>query len=135
MNEISKMFVSVGFGSVPSWLKPYSVLSNGEKMRVSLAYALLDNKSIIVFDEFTSVVDRNVAKVGSLCVQRTVRNSEKKFVAVTCHEDVINWLMPDWVFCTNDMQMKEIKKKDLNLNWSFLNVKEKCGECLKSIII
>ena len=31
MAEIEKMFYSVGFGSVPSWMKPYSVLSNGEK--------------------------------------------------------------------------------------------------------
>ena len=39
--DIEKMFYSVGFGSVPSWLKPYNVLSNGEKMRVDLARALL----------------------------------------------------------------------------------------------
>lgn len=31
VDEITKMFYSCGFGSVPSWLKPYSVLSNGEK--------------------------------------------------------------------------------------------------------
>ena len=31
IDDITKMFYSVGFGSVPSWLKPYSVLSNGEK--------------------------------------------------------------------------------------------------------
>lgn len=32
IDNITKMFYSVGFGSVPSWLKPYNVLSNGEKM-------------------------------------------------------------------------------------------------------
>ena len=31
VEEIEKMFYSVGFGSVPSWFKPYSVLF--EKMR------------------------------------------------------------------------------------------------------
>ena len=40
IDEISNMFFSVGFASVPSWLKPYNVLSNGEKMRVDLASAL-----------------------------------------------------------------------------------------------
>ena len=44
MEEIEKMFYSVGFGSVPSWMKPYSVLSNGEKMRVDLARALLEKE-------------------------------------------------------------------------------------------
>lgn len=39
VDEIEQMFYAVGFGSVPSWLKPYAVLSNGEKMRVDLARA------------------------------------------------------------------------------------------------
>lgn len=57
VEDISKAFYSVGFGSVPSWLKPYAVLSNGEKMRVDIARSILE-KDFIVFDEFTSVVDR-----------------------------------------------------------------------------
>lgn len=105
-SDIHKMFNSVGFSSPPSWIKPYAVLSNGEKMRVELAYTLLENKEMIVFDEFTSVVDRQVAKVGSFAVQKAVRKQEKKFIAVGCHYDVEEWLMPDWVFDTNTMTMK-----------------------------
>lgn len=59
--EITEMFYKVGFGSVPEWFKPYNVLSTGEKMRVDLARALLQQNKI-AFDEFTSVVDRTVAK-------------------------------------------------------------------------
>ena len=29
---------------------------------------------------------------------RTVRGRNLRFVAVTCHEDVIDWLQPDWVY-------------------------------------
>ena len=65
VDNITKIFNSVGFSSPPSWLKPYSVLSNGQKMRVDLANALLRDDDLIVFDEFTSVVDRNVARIGS----------------------------------------------------------------------
>jgi len=65
IDEITRIFYSVGFGSVPSWLKPYSVLSTGEKMRVDLARALL-SQDFIVFDEFTSVVDRDVAQ--TVCI-------------------------------------------------------------------
>ena len=57
IKDIERMFYAVGFGSVPSWLKPYHVLSNGEKMRCDLARALLE-KDKVCFDEFTSVVDR-----------------------------------------------------------------------------
>lgn len=119
IDEITKMFYSVGFGSVPSWLKPYKVLSNGEKMRVDLARALLE-KNFVVFDEFTSVVDRQVAQTACLAVAKAVRNSEKRFVAVSCHYDILDWLEPDWIFDTNTMKNFFGKahgpKKNLRLN-------------------
>lgn len=89
--EIEKMFYSVGFGSVPSWLKPYNVLSNGEKMRVDLARALLE-KNFVVFDEFTSVVDRQVAQTACIAINKAIKKTNKKFIAITCHYDVLNYL-------------------------------------------
>lgn len=109
VTEIVRAFNSVGFSSVPSWLKSYHVLSNGEKMRVDLARAMLENKDLFVFDEFTSVVDRDVAKVGSLAIQKAIRKTNKQFIAVGCHFDVIDWLMPDWVFNTNDMTFQSFE--------------------------
>lgn len=104
VQEITTMFSSVGFASPPSWLKPYSVLSNGEKMRVDLANALLRPEPLVVFDEFTSVVDRVVAQAGSYAVQKAIRRTDRKFIAVTCHYDVEDYLQPDWVFDTNTMK-------------------------------
>lgn len=103
VEQITKTFTSCGFASVPSWLKKYDVLSNGEKMRVDIARAILEDNDLVVFDEFTSVVDRQVAKVGSFAMQKAIRKTSKKFIAVTCHFDVEDWLLPDWVFNTNDM--------------------------------
>ena len=103
IDNITKMFYSVGFGSVPSWLKPYNVLSNGEKMRVDLARAMLE-RDFVVFDEFTSVVDRNVAKTACIAINKAVKKTGKKFVAISCHYDILDWLQPDWVFDTNTMQ-------------------------------
>lgn len=101
--NITKMFYSVGFGSVPSWLKPYNVLSNGEKMRVDLARLLLE-KDFVCFDEFTSVVDRQVAQTACIAINKAIKKTNKKFVAVSCHYDILEWLQPDWVFDTNKMQ-------------------------------
>lgn len=101
IKDIEKTFTSVGFSSPPSWLKPYKVLSNGEKMRVDLARCLLDNKELIVFDEFTSVVNRECAKTTALAISKAIRRSDKKFIAVSCHDDVIEWLMPDWIYDTD----------------------------------
>lgn len=101
VSEIELAFTSVGFASPPSWLKPYDVLSTGEKMRVDLARAILSSQDIICFDEFTSVVDRITAKTASLAIQKSVRKQGKKFVAVSCHRDIEEWLMPDWIYDTD----------------------------------
>ena len=107
-------------------------------MRVDLANAILQDKDLIVFDEFTSVVDREVAKVGSFATQKAIRKTNKKFVAVSCHYDVQDWLLPDWVFNTNSMEFTKLKKKtDLisNLEFSRLETKQSIGDYLVDTII
>ena len=132
--EIEKMFYAVGLGSVPSWLKPYKVLSNGEKMRVDLARALLE-KEFIVFDEFTSVVDRQVAKTACIAINKAIKNTNKKFIAVSCHKDIIKWLQPDWLFDTDTMQQVFQLAHDLKRNLQLEVVGENNGKNLASIII
>jgi len=89
---------AVGFNTIPSWMRPYHVLSNGEKFRADLARRLKDNA---VIDEFTSVVDRNVAKACSVAIRRYVDKKQlKNVIFSTCHYDIIEWLQPDWVFNT-----------------------------------
>lgn len=114
IEEITKTFSSVGFSSPPSWLKPYSVLSGGEKMRVDLARAILENNELFVFDEYTSVVDRNIAKIGSLAIQKAIRSTNRKFIAVGCHFDIIEWLMPDWIFNTDTMTFQSFEGQKKN---------------------
>ena len=114
LEQITNAFNSVGFSSPPSWLKSYSVLSNGEKMRVDLARAILEEQKFFVFDEFTSVVDRNVAQIGSFAMQKAIRKTKKKFIAVTCHFDVQDWLLPDWVFNTDTMTFQSFEGQKKN---------------------
>lgn len=134
VTDISKMFYAVGFGSVPSWLKPYSVLSNGEKMWVDIARAISENK-ISVFDEFTSVVDRQVAKVASLAIHKMIKRTDKKFIAISCHHDIETWLEPDWVFNTDTMQFYFTRAAGSQKSSQSENVKMPSGESLGSIII
>lgn len=119
VDEIVRAFNSVGFSTPMSWLKKRGVLSNGEKMRVDLARCILSNDDLFVFDEFTSVVDRNIAKIGSFAIQKSIRRSNKKFIAVGCHFDVEEWLQPDWVFNTNTMEFYEPEKKNLNYDMNY----------------
>jgi ABC-type lipoprotein export system ATPase subunit len=97
VDAVSKICQAVGFNTIPAWLRPYGVLSNGEKFRVDLARRLIDGGNPVVCDEFTSVVDRQVARIGSHAVQKYMRKNDRKFVAATCHYDLEEWLQPDWI--------------------------------------
>jgi ABC-type lipoprotein export system ATPase subunit len=106
VREITDALSHVGFSSPPAWLLPYRVLSNGQKFRAEIARLLLSEKQIVVFDEFTSVVDRTVAKAASVATAKFARKRNQQFVAVTCHDDVEPWLQPDWVVNMNDCTFK-----------------------------
>lgn len=97
IEEIAQACQAVGFNTIPAWLRPYKVLSNGERFRVELARRLLEQPDPIVVDEFTSVVDRQVAKIGSHAVQKYCRKHARRFVAASCHYDIVDWLQPDWI--------------------------------------
>ncbi len=89
---------ATGLNSVPSWCRPYHVLSNGEQWRARLARAIESNAS---FDEYSSVVDRDVAKSASWALQRYIRKEKLTGVVFSsCHHDIIDWLQPDWIFET-----------------------------------
>jgi GNAT superfamily N-acetyltransferase/ABC-type uncharacterized transport system YnjBCD ATPase subunit len=99
IKDIVAILSSVGFSSPPAWLRPFHVLSTGEQFRATLARLLAcAGDSTVVVDEYTSVVDRTVAQVGSAALARTVRARGLRFVAITCHDDVEDWLQPDWVY-------------------------------------
>lgn len=123
IRDVVSLFTAVGFGSPPSWIKPYHVLSCGERFRCNLAKALgmpptesaqagPPAQKTVVYDEFTSVVDRTVAKVCSAAIAKGIRRGHLpcRFVAVTCHYDVAEWLEPDWVL---DMANSELSRRRL----------------------
>jgi GNAT superfamily N-acetyltransferase len=128
IRTITSMLTAVGFSSPPAWLRPYAVLSNGERFRCDLARALLQHakrktdsptQRIVVFDEFTSVVDRTVAKGGSAAVSKAIRQGlvNCRFVAVTCHYDVADWLEPDWVtdMASGACQRRRLRRPSIRL--------------------
>ena len=140
IHRITRVLTSVGLSSPPTWMKPYAVLSNGEKFRCELARAVMErweenrefeisnrklpnegtnkggacdapqfdffsfqfsifNSVPLVIDEYSSTVDRTTAKTASLALSNAIRTGKipVRFVAVTCHDDIIPWLRPDWI--------------------------------------
>lgn len=156
--QLTGLLTAVGFGSPPSWVKPYSVLSGGERFRCDLARALSvayaageenqeselsfdpealrpthlsraarsnerlstgDGPPLVAFDEYTSVVDRQVAKIGSAALAKAIRTQRIpcRFVAVSCHYDVAEWLEPDWVLDMADgsFQRRRLRRPGIQL--------------------
>ena len=99
-NAVTGALASVGLGDVPSWLRPYSVLSNGEKFRADLARIVSEEPKQVVIDEFTSVVDRQIAKFGALAFSKAWRRTKGQAILLSCHYDILDWIEPDWVFNT-----------------------------------
>lgn len=98
--EVTFLLSAMGLASVPTWLRPYSLLSNGEQYRASLAYKVgkASENDVILIDEFTSVVDRDVAKAMSNALQKYIRKYNKRIILASCHFDIMEWLLPDWTY-------------------------------------
>jgi hypothetical protein len=99
-DEATMLLSSIGLSSVPTWLRPFHTLSNGEQYRAELAYKIGKAKEneIVLIDEYTSVVDRDVAKSMSYALQKYIKKFNKKIVVASCHFDIMEWLMPDWTY-------------------------------------
>lgn len=101
-NSVTAALSSVGLGDVPSWLRPFHVLSNGEKFRAGLARLICEQPDKVVVDEFTSVIDRQIAKIGAGAFSKAWKRTGKQIVLLSCHYDIIEWLQPDWIYDTTE---------------------------------
>lgn len=109
-DDRSKILSSVGLTSVPCWIRPAYTLSNGQRSRAEAALAISLSDEFTVIDEWTSVVDRTVAKVMSHSIQKSARKYKKKIVVVACHYDVAEWLEPDWIIDCNTGEYHEHRR-------------------------
>lgn len=123
-----KALMRVGLSSIPSLCRPYHVLSEGEKHRANIARSITEGARVI--DEYTSVVHRDLAMSISIGLRKWIdAEGIKDIVLATCHEDVIEWLEPDWVFNTNTRALveKRLVRQQIKLDifpcstsaWSF----------------
>lgn len=126
-DQVAAALSAVGLGTVPSWLRPFAVLSTGEKFRADLARLLVSGPEKVVVDEFTSVVDRQVARIGAAAFAKAWRREPgRQIILLSCHRDIIDWIAPDWILDTEDMsfQRGSLRRRPpihldiLETNWS-----------------
>jgi ABC-type dipeptide/oligopeptide/nickel transport system ATPase subunit/predicted GNAT family acetyltransferase len=108
--QCAEALAGMGLTSVPCWIRPAYTLSNGQRARAEAALQMArmpaaeapgEPGAPIVIDEWTSVVDRTVAKVMSHCIQKWARRTGRRVILLSCHYDVLEWLNPDWVIDCN----------------------------------
>lgn len=99
-DQVTGAFSAVGLGDVPAWLRPFHALSNGQQFRAGLARLICEAPPVAVVDEFTSVVDRQIARIGAAAFGKAWRRTGGQVVLLSCHYDVAEWLQPDWVYDT-----------------------------------
>ena len=137
-DTVTGALASVGLGDVPSWLRPFNALSNGQQFRAGLARVIVDAPDEAIIDEFTSVVDRQIAKIGAMAFSKGwKRNTNKKIVLLACHYDIIEWLQPDWVFDTGTGELKKetSSSQDQASSWKLGRSTPLIGDILRSITI
>lgn len=108
--DAANLLTSIGLSSVPTWLRSYNILSNGEQYRARMAYLIgkAEIGDIILIDEFTSVVDRDVAKAMSFSIGKYIRKKNLKVIFASCHFDIMEWLMPCFVYSPNKEQVERL---------------------------
>ena len=105
-DDCAKMLNGIGLNSVPCWLRPVKTLSNGQKARAEAVLLMCQNKEIVFIDEWTSVVDRTVAKAMSICLAKYAKKNNKKIILCSCHFDILEWLSPDWMIDCNKQKFE-----------------------------
>lgn len=114
--ECASILTGIGLNSVPCWVRPVKTLSNGQRARAEAALLMVQHNEVINIDEWTSVVDRTVAKAMSYCLQKFARKQNKQIILCSCHYDVLEWLVPDWLIDCNEQKFKLRKGKDFFFN-------------------
>ncbi len=134
-NQVTGALAAVGLGDVPAWLRPYHALSNGEKFRAGLARVIAEAPGRVIIDEFTSVIDRQIARFGALAFakawKRLAKEGGNQCVLLSCHRDILEWLEPDWVFdtATGSYSERRLRRPEFTLEvwktgWNYWRVFE-----------
>ena len=134
--DASDRLSAVGLNSLPVWCRPRKVLSTGEGFRADLALNLDSYKA---FDEFTSTIDRNVAKSTCKGVKRYVEeNKMHNIIFCSCHKDFIPFLEPDIIIDLDEEKVYDCRGECLGETLCYKSMKQTgrtCGTFLGNIII
>ncbi len=114
-NRLS-LLAAVGLSEARLLLRTPAELSDGQRYRFRIAFALHTQSMPIVLDEFGANLDRTLAKVVSFNLRKQLSRMNRGALCATTHDDLADDLQPDvHVRCLGegrvDVQQASVKKK------------------------
>jgi energy-coupling factor transporter ATP-binding protein EcfA2/GNAT superfamily N-acetyltransferase len=101
-------------------LRTPAELSEGQRYRYRLAYALAHGAAWVSADEFTATLDRTLAKVVAFNLRKLAGRRGTGVLAATTHEDIVDDLQPDlWVRCRGEGRVEAERRGRLRRPVSF----------------
>ncbi len=123
--EFAYRTTKVGLDPEAVAFKKFGQLSEGEKFRVEVALNLHSNT---IFDEFTSMVDRNVAETVSKGLKEIAdKNGYSNITLCSCHKDFIQWVRPDLIVDLDDFAVYRVSDSSKNLETTKTDGEELIG--------
>ena len=93
--EAIQQLSKVGLNDAFLFLRTYTELSDGQKHRYQIAQLAQSGKKWWFLDEFTSILDRDTAKIVAWNLQRTARQQHATAICATTHNDITEDLAPN----------------------------------------
>lgn len=119
-----RYLMGVGLNSVPRWVNPIKYLSDGERFRFNIAFALYknrDNDKIILIDEYCSKVDIPTSLSVSHRLRKIVKKENKKIIVFGLFNHFEKYLKQDLKYITDNKELirHEFPNPQLELEISF----------------
>ena len=95
LGEALELLTACGLGEAPLLLRTPFELSEGQRYRFRLALAIARAATWVLADEFTATLDRTLAQVIALNIQKLSQRRGIGFLLATTHEDILPDLQPD----------------------------------------
>lgn len=103
LEERLGLLAACGLGEARLMLRTPAELSDGQRYRFRVAFALATGSRFILLDEFAAVLDRTLAKVLAFNVRKLADRTGVGVLCATTHDDLIADLKPDvFVRCHGD---------------------------------
>jgi len=106
------LIAAVGLADASTFGRTLDELSVGQAARAELGLALLSDRELIVIDEYLAHLDRPTAKAVAWASQRAVRKRGKTAIFITAHDDLIDYLQPDFHFVAGWSDQTEAEQRE-----------------------